>query len=144
MYKQKLPKEVKQGHIYMAVIPEGYGSCQHGIRPVVVTQCNIANRNSTTHMCAIITSQLKKRELPTHVVLPENIGLERKSMVAVEQSFPVDDEQLLEFIGMVPKETYKKIDKAIRANKKTEYSSYNKDVVCAVRFKNAHRRKKRR
>ncbi|MGN0732827.1 MAG: type II toxin-antitoxin system PemK/MazF family toxin [Emergencia sp.] len=40
---------MRQGDIYYVDFPESVGSVQKGIRPVVITQNNHLNRNSTTY-----------------------------------------------------------------------------------------------
>ena len=47
---------VRQGKIYYADFPETVGSVQKGIRPVVITQNNFLNRNSTTYVCICLCS----------------------------------------------------------------------------------------
>ena len=57
MYKER-PYKVRQGEIYYVDFPESRGSVQKGIRPVIIIQNNRLNRNSTTFVCALITSQI--------------------------------------------------------------------------------------
>ena len=60
MTKEKKQHNVRQGDIYYVDFPESTGSVQKGMRPVVITQNNHLNRNSTTYVCALITSQIKR------------------------------------------------------------------------------------
>ena len=77
---------VRRGQIWYADLPdEEIGSVQSGRRPVLVTQSDRLNRNSTTVVVAIITSRLKRIDDPAHVVLPIMKGLPLQSMVEAEQ-----------------------------------------------------------
>lgn len=107
-------REVRQGDIYYADIPQTAGSVQHGVRPIVITQNNRLNRGSTTFVCALITSQVKRLDLPEHVKLPEIKGLPKESMVLAEQRATVDCSQLREYRGSVDYDTFRRIHRAIR------------------------------
>ncbi|MCF0144719.1 MAG: type II toxin-antitoxin system PemK/MazF family toxin [Firmicutes bacterium] len=111
---------VRQGDIFYARIPETEGSVQHGVRPVIITQNNRLNRNSTTYVCVLVTSQIKRLDLPEHVLLPKTAGLPRASMAMAEQRMTIDRTQLIEYVGKVRKETYKRIRRALRVCEKVE------------------------
>lgn len=121
MYKEK-PFKVRQGEIYYVDFPEVRGSVQKGIRPVLITQNNRLNRNSTTYVCALITSRIKRLDLSEHVLLPELKGLPKRSMVMAEQRATVDRNQLINYRGKLDWKTFYQINRAIRicekANKK--------------------------
>ena len=92
----------------------------HGVRPVIITQNNRLNRNSTTYVCVLVTSQTKTLDLPEHVLLPKTAGLPRASMAMAEQRMTIDRTQLIEYVGKVRKETYKRIRRALRVCEKVE------------------------
>lgn len=71
---------IHRGEIYLANLAPAVGSEQGGIRPVLVIQNDVGNRHSPTIIAAIITSQIKSRYLPTHVLLSISCGLSRASM----------------------------------------------------------------
>lgn len=123
---KKRPFAVRQGEIYYVDFPETAGSVQKGIRPVVITQNNRLNKNSTTYVCALITSKLKRLDLPEHVLLPEIKGLPKRSMVMAEQRETVDREQLIEYRGKVGWITFKDIHHAIRKCEEISERNYHK------------------
>lgn len=125
MYKKK-PYEVRQGEIYFVDFPETAGSVQNGRRPVVITQNNRLNKNSTTYVCALITSKLKRLDLPEHVLLPKIKGLPKRSMVMTEQRETIDREQLMEYRGKVGWLTFKDIHRAIRKCEEISEKDYPK------------------
>lgn len=123
--ENKLPSKVRQGDIYYVDFPESVGSVQKGLRPVVITQNNRLNRNSTTHVCALITSQIKRLDLKVHVLLPEIKGLPKQSMVMVEQRTTVDREQLIDYRGKVNWMTFCMINRAIRICERADHREFH-------------------
>ena len=78
-------RNVKRGDIYHADLDPVFGSEQGGYRPVLVIQNNIGNQYSPTVIVAAITSK-EKMKLPTHIAVPEMEGLEKDSVVLLEQA----------------------------------------------------------
>lgn len=115
--KRRKPFHIERGDVYMADLgPEDEirGSQQAGISPVVVTQCNRQNRNSTTVVVAAGTSHLKRQDLPYHVVLPPTKGLPRRTMVCAEQRFTIEKKRLLRFCCTLDSKTMKAVTRACR------------------------------
>ena len=70
------------------------GSIQSFDRPAVVIQNNKGNQHAPTTIIAYITSQIKREDLPTHVIL-EGYKLYRKSMVMLEPLKTVAKEDIV-------------------------------------------------
>lgn len=105
---------IRRGQIYYADLGNDIvGSEQGKMRPVMILQNDVGNKYSPTVIVAVITSQLKNLNMPTHVVLGQHNGLDKLSMVSLEQIRTVDKKRLKEYIGTISKEDMKKIDKAI-------------------------------
>ncbi len=105
---------VKRGDIFYADLSPVVGSEQGGIRPVIVIQNNIGNKYSPTVIIAAITSQINKAKLPTHVeISSEDYGLNKDSVVLLEQIRTLDKRRLKEKIGHMTDEDMKKVDTAI-------------------------------
>ena len=106
---------VRRGQIWYADLPdEEIGSVQSGRRPVLVTQSDRLNRNSTTVVVAIITSRLKKIDDPAHVVLPIMKGLPMQSMVEAEQRKTISKSQLLDYRCTLDNKTMARVTRALR------------------------------
>ena len=73
--------KVQRGDIFYYDFGVKEGSIQSGIRPVLILQCDDGNNASPTTIVAAITTAVKKRYLPTHVVLGAEFGLKENSMV---------------------------------------------------------------
>ena len=101
-------KKVQRGEIYLYDFGCNAGSIQNGLRPVLVIQSDDANNASTTTIVAAITSALKKRYLPSHIILGANFGLRENSMVLLEQLKTVNQEELTQYIGRVDSEYLQK------------------------------------
>ena len=104
-------KEISRGEIYYADLSDTVGSEQEGQRPVLILQNNKGNQHSTTTIVAAITSSKKKKPLPTHVTLTAD-GLERRSIVLLEQLRTVDIRRLGRYVGTVAQEEMEAVDKA--------------------------------
>lgn len=97
-------EKVKRGEIYLHDFGNNAGSIQNGMRPVLVVQCDEGNQASTTTIVAALTSVIKKRYLPSHIILGDNFGLKEPSMVMLEQLKTVNQSELVEYIGFVDSE----------------------------------------
>lgn len=113
--KWEKPFRFERGDVYMADLGSEYkavGSEQAGIRPVVVTQCNRQNNNSTTILVAAGTSQIKRMDLPYHVLVPKHKGLPRQTMFCAEQRFALSVERFLNYRCTLGRKTMKDITRA--------------------------------
>ena len=105
---------VKRGDIFYADLSPVIGSEQGGIRPVIVVQNDIGNRYSPTVIVAAITSQINKAKLPTHVeISSEEYGLNRDSVVLLEQIRTLDKKRLKEKIGHMSDNDMEKVNRAL-------------------------------
>ena len=93
---------MKIGDIYYADLSPVVGSEQGGIRPVLVIQNDIGNKYSPTVIAAAITSQINKAKMPTHIELAaKDYGLNKDSVILLEQIRPIDKRRLREKIGRI-------------------------------------------
>ena len=104
---------IKRGEIYYADLSPVVGSEQGGVRPVLIVQNDVGNKYSPTVIAAAITSKLNKAKLPTHVELSESSGLERQSVLLLEQLRTIDKARLLGRIGEVNPDTMRKVNNAL-------------------------------
>ena len=105
---------VKRGDIFYADLSPVVGSEQGGIRPVIIIQNDIGNKYSPTIIVAAITSQINKAKLPTHVeISSEEYGLNKDSVVLLEQIRTVDKKRLKEKIGHMTEKDIQKVDEAL-------------------------------
>ena len=82
------------------------GSEQGGLRPVLIIQNDIGNKHSPTVIAAAITSQINKAKLPTHIELKgEQFGLNKDSVILMEQIRTLDKRRLKEKIGELDEKT---------------------------------------
>ena len=105
---------VRRGEIYYADLSPVVGSEQGGVRPVVIVQNNIGNKYSPTVIAAAITSQINKAKLPTHIEISrEEFGLQKDSVILLEQIRTIDKRRLKEKMGSVDENDMTAIDNAI-------------------------------
>ena len=105
-------KQVKRGEIYYADLTPVVGSEQDGTRPVLVIQNDTGNKFSPTTIVVAITSKSDKTKLPTHVIVHAE-GLEKESVVLLEQIRTIDKRRLIRFSGKLDKDTMGRVDHAI-------------------------------
>ncbi len=108
-----MSRHIKQGDIYYANLGSNKGSIQSGLRPVVVYQNDIGNKYSPIVNVYSITSQ-DKAKVPTHVKIGKECGLEKESIVMIEQVFTLNQSDLIDYIGSCTDDIYKKICTAVK------------------------------
>lgn len=92
----------QSGEIWFADLPTGLGSVQSGIRPVIIISNNANNKHSPCVNVVPMTSRWKKR-LPCHVYIQDykKYGLERPSIILVEQTMVIGIDRLSKCIGRI-------------------------------------------
>ena len=107
--------KVKRGNIYLADMDPAIGSEQGGIRPVLVLQNNRGNKYSPTTIVASITAKAgSKKHLPTHFIIPSELGLKSCSLLMLEQIRVIDQSRLIKKIGKLPSHYMHIVDSKIR------------------------------
>jgi mRNA interferase MazF len=105
---------IRRGELYYADLSPVIGSEQGGVRPVLVVQNDIGNKYSPTIIAAAITSQINKAKLPTHIELSgTGFGLNKDSVILLEQIRTIDKKRLKEKIGELPNVTMLKVNEAL-------------------------------
>ena len=105
---------IKRGELYYADLSPVVGSEQGGVRPVLVVQNDVGNKYSPTVIAAAVTSKINKAKLPTHIELPSNTyGLQKDSVILLEQIRTLDKRRLKERIGELSETTMSRVDNAI-------------------------------
>ena len=106
--------DFKRGDLYFADLSPVVGSEQGGIRPVLIIQNDVGNKYSPTVIIAAITSQINKAKLPTHIELSaESYGLNKDSVVLLEQVRTLDKRRLKDKIGTIDGTKMRSIDNAL-------------------------------
>ncbi len=106
--------QVRRGDIYYADLSPVVGSEQGGVRPVLIVQNDVGNRFSPTVIAAAITSQKDKTNLPTHISLEAGrTGLQRDSIVLLEQVRTLDKHRLKEKMGKLDDAAMREVNNAI-------------------------------
>ena len=109
-----MERTIRRGDIYYAELNPVVGSEQGGTRPVLIISNNMGNRHSPTVIIAAITGKAQtKAKLPTHTEVKNFEGLDRDSIVLLEQIRTVDKKRLKQYMGMMPTEAMARVDKAL-------------------------------
>ncbi len=105
---------VKRGDFFYADLSPVVGSEQGGTRPVIIIQNDIGNKYSPTVICAALTSQINKAKLPTHLeVSAQKYGLQKDSVILLEQIRTIDKRRLREKICHADEQLLEEVDKAL-------------------------------
>ncbi len=103
-----------RGDIFYADLSPVIGSEQGGIRPVLIVQNDIGNKYSPTVIVTAITSQINKAKLPTHIEIgADDYGLNKDSVILLEQIRTIDKKRLREKIGHLDEGLMHKVNDAL-------------------------------
>lgn len=126
------------GDVYMMHF-YGQGSAQNGMRPGVVIQNNIGNKNSPNVVALPLTTSLKHLNQPTHVVLSaKDTGLKFDSMVICESPMSIPKENIKSYLTTVSRKQMKEIAKAFLIEHPM-LCYLDNDDVSAVRYSSGRR-----
>ena len=120
---------MKRGEIYYADLSPVVGSEQGGIRPVLIIQNDVGNKHSPTTIAAAITGQTGKTRLPTHIsIRPGESGLNKPSVVLLEQIRTLDRHRLHERRGALSPGTMEAVDRALSISFGLQNDNWGNDV----------------
>lgn len=105
----------KRGEIYLVNFDPTIGSEIKKTRPAIILQNNISNEFSKVTIVAAITSQIDSFLYPNEVLIksPEG-GLEKDSIILLNQLRSVDCKRLVKKLGFVHFSTLIKIENALK------------------------------
>jgi len=106
-------KQIKRGDIFTANLNPVVGSEQGDTRPVLVVQDDGGNMHSPTTVVVPITGNLKKKSMRTHVLIPQESGLDNDSIALVEQIRTIDRSRINGYIGRIDGEVQADVDTAL-------------------------------
>lgn len=105
---------IKRGDIYYAELNPVIGSEQGGTRPVLIISNDIGNKHRPTVIVAAITSRVQtKAKLPTHTIVNDFAGLDKDSVILLEQIRTIDKQRLQEYLGTLDRRFLFAVDKAL-------------------------------
>ena len=107
-------QQIKRGDIFYADLSPVIGSEQGGLRPVLIVQNDVGNKYSPTVIAAAITSKMGKTRLPTHIdIFKDKVGLQKDSVILLEQIRTLDKRRLKEKMGHLDDDVMDKVNSAI-------------------------------
>lgn len=119
-----MERKIKRGDIYYANLNPVIGSEQGGTRPVLIISNDVGNKHSPTVIVAPITSRIHaKAKLPTHTLINDFEGLDKNSIILLEQVRTIDKQRLKQYLGMIPDNIVARVDKALAISIKISHSN---------------------
>ncbi len=108
---------IKRGEVFYADLSPVVGSEQGGLRPVLIVQNDMGNKYSPTVIAAAITSRKGKANLPTHIPLgAQSCGLQKDSVVLLEQVRTIDKTRLREKMGEIDSSSMNQVNQALQVS----------------------------
>lgn len=102
----------RRGDIWLVNFNPAQGSEQKGIRPAVIIQNDIGNEVSPVTIVAAISSVIKT--YPINVAIkPDESGLERESVVKLNQIRTIDKKRLIKRLGRLDFPKMKEVNSAL-------------------------------
>lgn len=109
-----MDRTIKRGDVFYAELNPVVGSEQGGTRPVLIISNDIGNSHSPTVIIAAITGRTQtKAKLPTHTEVKDVEGLDRDSIILLEQIRTIDKQRLKNHMGTMPNNIMARVDKAL-------------------------------
>lgn len=109
-----MDKIIKRGDIYYANLNPVIGSEQGGTRPVLIISNDTGNKHSPMVIVAAITGKIgTKKKLPTHTIVHNVNGLDKDSIILLEQIRTIDKQRLQEYLGTLDGRFLIAVDKAL-------------------------------
>jgi mRNA interferase MazF len=102
--------------VWFADLSPTRGSEQSGVRPVAIVQTDRANPHSPNTIVVPFTTRIRKKLLPSHVLVPASEGgLTQDSVALAEQVRVMDLGRLIRKLGELPDARIRELDDALRA-----------------------------
>lgn len=110
-------KVPRRGEIHLVTFDPTVGAEIRKTRPALVLQNDVANRSSPVTIVAALTSQIETPLYPTEVLVraPEG-GLDRDSIVMLNQIRTIDKRRLARRLGKVSLTTIGRVDRALKVS----------------------------
>ena len=106
---------MQKGEVYRADLNPVVGSEQAGLRPVVVVQNSVLNRPTRTVVVVPFTTNLRRAELPSGVLIPHGEGgLDQDSVALCHQVRVLDKSRLTTRLGKLALASIAKIDETLK------------------------------
>lgn len=106
---------IKRGEIFFVNLEPTKGSEQGGTRPALIVQNNIGNQYSSTTIIAPLTSKIYQKEYPMNVfVSKEDSGLEKDSIILLNQIRTIDKTRIGKRMGILDNATMDKVNGALK------------------------------
>lgn len=100
-------KNFKRGDVYLVKLKENDSHIQKGIRPCVIVQNNFGNTFSPNLLIVPLTSKVKRKDLPVHVITGIN------QMALCEFILTIPKEQIICYIKTLDAKTMKVVNEAL-------------------------------
>lgn len=114
MSMQKLSKSYpKRGEIFIADLNPGFGREIHKKRPVLVISNDVLNQNLSTVIMIPLSSIIPEFIGPDVVKVNKKVGLDKESILIVNQIRSVDQARLIKRVGVLSQDKIEQVEDAL-------------------------------
>lgn len=107
---------IARGDVVLGDLNPVVGTDQAGIRPVVILQIDRANAVSPHTIIAPFTTKIRRKLLPSHVLVPAGVGgLSQDSVVLCEQIRVIDKSWIIRVLCHLDDSYLQELAQALRA-----------------------------
>ena len=103
----------RRGEIWLVNFNPAQGGEQRGIRPALIVQNDIGNEVSPVTIVAAISSAVKSYPINVEIK-PSESGLERESVIKLNQLRTVDKKRLIKRLGSLDRPGMKAVNSALQ------------------------------
>ncbi len=115
MSMQKLSKNYpKRGEVFIADLNPGFGREIHKKRPVLVISNNSLNQNLSTIIMIPLSSIIPEFIGPDVVKIEKTIGLDKESVLIVNQIRSIDQTRLVKRVGILSQDKIEQVEEALQ------------------------------
>lgn len=115
MSTRKLSKSYpKRGEVFIADLNPGFGGEMHKKRPVLVISNNSLNQTLSTVIVIPFSSIIPGFIGPDVVKIKEKIGLDKDSVLIVNQIRSIDQIRLIRSVGILPQDKIEEVEEALQ------------------------------
>ena len=104
----------KRGELWLVNFAPTIGSEIRKTRPALILQNDIANRHSPVTIVAAISTQSEGPTYPTEVPIAAMQGIEKPSVVLLNQIRTIDKRRMVKKLGIAKSETMYAINRALK------------------------------
>lgn len=104
----------KRGEIFIANLDPGFGREIRKKRPILIVSNNVMNKTSATVIMVPLSSIVPELTGPHMVNIEENLGLDKRSVIVIDQIRSIDKERIFKKVGSISAKKLEEVEYTLR------------------------------